>query len=425
MTSSMKLGNLPDELLVLILSFLPTWYAVRTSILSRRWQYLFTLTDCLSFDDAPWYASKRSFEKFVNKVLELHQMSPIRKFSLVCRGSFDESHLNAWVKHAIQKGVEEFHYQVNKYELPDVFAMCKTLVKLKVIGCPWDVPTFSLSSGLPSLKVLHLKYVRFDNTERLLSNCEFIEELTLDYCLLHNRGHLTISIGLLKVLRIKHCHVRDGFLEIEAPNLAYLTYYSSVGVKIVSLRKNSCSLVKANLHFNGCSNDRLSEDDGNILRAIAYKTTELHLLSDSVQCLLMKDDLEQVSDFHNLSRLHLSSLSYYSWKYVTKVLDKSPRLEIVVFEKSLLRCCYFPIESPPNECPIPFSCQVKVIEVHDYCRHEALLLFLRYFLRNARVLKKLILRKCHDCGNIEEERQIRNDLLMLPRASSDCCIEFK
>ncbi|XP_074271842.1 F-box/LRR-repeat protein At3g59190-like [Silene latifolia] len=303
MTSSMKLGtdvddrrskprldrisNLPDELLVLILSFLPTRYAVRTSILSRRWQYLFTLTDCLSFDDAPWYASKRSFEKFVNKVLELHQMSPIRKFSLVCRGSYNESHLNAWVKHAIQKGVEEFHYQVNKYELPDVFAMCKTLVKLKVIGCTCRVPRFSLSSGLPNLKILHLKHVRFDDnheTKRLLSKCEFLEELTLDNCGLYARGHVTISIGQLKMLRIKYSNVKNGILKIEAPNLAYLTYYSVVGVKIVPLWKKSCSLVEAKLRFSYSSDTyRSSEDDHDLLRDVAYKTTELHLLSKSVQ----------------------------------------------------------------------------------------------------------------------------------------------
>ncbi|XP_074271845.1 F-box/LRR-repeat protein At3g59190-like [Silene latifolia] len=289
-----KISNLPDELLVNILLFLPTSYAVRTSILSRRWRYLFTflftLTDCLILNDACFKPQRRErkFKKFVYKVLKLHQMSPpIRKFSLDCRGTYNKSHLNAWVEHAAQKGVQELYYSVNENELPDAFVMCKTLVKLKVIGYPCRVPKFSLSSGLPNLKILHLKHVGFDDnheTERLLSKCEFLEELTLDNCGLYARGHVTISIGLVKVLRIKHCYVRNGILQIEAPNLAYLTYYSVVGVKIVPLWKNSCSLVEAKLQFSWPSdNYRSFEDDRDLLRDVAYKTTELHLLSDSVQ----------------------------------------------------------------------------------------------------------------------------------------------
>jgi hypothetical protein len=43
------LGNLPDEILRLILSFLPTTDAVRTSILSRRWEYLWVSISSLDF----------------------------------------------------------------------------------------------------------------------------------------------------------------------------------------------------------------------------------------------------------------------------------------------------------------------------------------------------------------------------------------
>ncbi|XP_074271560.1 putative F-box/LRR-repeat protein At3g58880 [Silene latifolia] len=302
-----KISNLPDELLALILSFLPTWNAVRTSILSRRWRYLFTLTDCLSFNDAPFIkyegggikeiepARKKRFKEFVYEVLRVHKMSPIRKFSLVCRAIYDKSHFNTWVKHAIQRGVQKVRYQVNNENglcgLSDDLVMCKTLVNLKVRGNPNHAMKIPLSSWLPSLKILHLHRIRFvdyHSMERLLSSCEFLEELILKCCAFWARGHVTISLGQLKVLKITHCYVGNGLFEMEAPKLAYLTYYSICGVKIVPLWKYSRSLVKAKLHFNSEANDRSLYGDRSlknncdILRTAADKITELHLLSDSV-----------------------------------------------------------------------------------------------------------------------------------------------
>ncbi|XP_074271928.1 F-box/LRR-repeat protein At3g59190-like [Silene latifolia] len=383
-----KISNLPDELLVIILSFLPTWYGVRTSILSRRWRYLFTLTDCLYFDDEPFkhrgpimrieMVDSRRFENFVYKVLELHKISPIRKFSLVCRAIYSYVHLNAWVKHAIQKEVQEIHYHYDIYEgeLPYDLITCKTLVKLSVIGYKHHGIKIPKSSWLPNLKILHLNSVRFGDdyrstksdyhsTERLLSSCEFLEELTLDNCVLSTKGHVTISLGQLKVLKIKQCSVENGFFEIEAPKLAYLTYYSTVGVKIVPLWKYSCSLVKTELHLYS------SADDRDILRDVAYKTTELHFVADYIR-------------------------------------------------EGLYHRCLFS-KPPQNESLLPFSCNAKVIEVNDFCGYDgSSLLLLGHLLRNARVLKKLIVRKCHGFDDMEKARQLSKDLLMLPRASSDC-----
>ncbi|KAK9706667.1 hypothetical protein RND81_07G143300 [Saponaria officinalis] len=426
-----RISRLPDELLSNILSFLPTRCAVSTSILSTRWRYLFTLTTCLSFDDAPFLGHRygngiieacpatRRFKEFVDKVLGLHRISPIKKLSLQCRGIYDYSDLNRWVSTAVQKGVQELHFKLAGRVNP-----------------AWL---------LPKLKILHLErilFFDFNSMERLFSICELLEELTLKYCLCDKRGHATLRTGVLKVLTIDECSFVQGTFEIDAPNLVYLTFCSNTGVKIVPSWKDSCSLVKAELTFRHCTdysfytNNDPAGYDRELLRAAAYKTTKLSFEMESFQILLKLGDSEQMPDFHSLSRLHLDSCTADSWKYVTSLLNKSPRLETVIFDPGFHCCqcaggryvghCYYvnDHDSPwPSDVLVPFSCHAKVIEVHDFCEHTGSLSLMGHLLRNARVLKKLIVFiRCS--FNLEVEMKISNDLLMLPRASTDCCLEI-
>ncbi|XP_074273939.1 F-box protein At3g62430-like isoform X3 [Silene latifolia] len=280
-------------------------------------------------------------------------------------------------------------------DVPDCLVMSETLVSLKIISDGnYDIE-IPLSVWLPNLKILHLNYVRFvdcDSMQRLFSDCKVLEELTLDRCQCfgsYTGDHVIIFARLLKVLTIEDCtFVKE------------ISDYSSLE----------------------CLYDR------EIFKAAAYKTTKLCLLGRSVEGILkLGDDQEQMPDFHCLSRLHLCNFPYDSWKYVTSLLDKSPQLETVVFEWGLHRCNLDPA-SPSYEPIFPFSCHAQVIEVRSFCGHKGSLLHLEHLLKNARVLKKLILHKCR-FSNLELELQFlqlrKNDLLMLPRASSDCCIELK
>ncbi|XP_074273937.1 F-box protein At3g62430-like isoform X1 [Silene latifolia] len=324
-------------------------------------------------------------------------------------------------------------------DVPDCLVMSETLVSLKIISDGnYDIE-IPLSVWLPNLKILHLNYVRFvdcDSMQRLFSDCKVLEELTLDRCQCfgsYTGDHVIIFARLLKVLTIEDCTFVKGLFEIDAPNLAYLRYSGNFGIKIVPSWKYSCSLVEAELKFHYCTeiSDYSSLEclyDREIFKAAAYKTTKLCLLGRSVEGILkLGDDQEQMPDFHCLSRLHLCNFPYDSWKYVTSLLDKSPQLETVVFEWGLHRCNLDPA-SPSYEPIFPFSCHAQVIEVRSFCGHKGSLLHLEHLLKNARVLKKLILHKCR-FSNLELELQFlqlrKNDLLMLPRASSDCCIELK
>ncbi|XP_074273498.1 F-box/LRR-repeat protein At3g59190-like isoform X2 [Silene latifolia] len=445
-----RISSLPDDVLGHILSFLPTRSAVSTSILSTKWQRLFTLTTCLSFDDAPCFdhpkeneriEATRRFKEFVDKVLELHQISPIKKFSLVSHATItpDGSDLKRWFTNALRKGVQELYYWLDRMPYyntfdHDDFFMCETLVSLKMIGREYHNIKVPLSASLPKLKILHLGLViffDFNSVERLFSSCELLEELTLSYCVCTTGGHVNMCTRILKVLTIEYCSFSPGTFEIDARNLAYLTYKSNMGVRIIPSWKYSCSLVKAELSFGINEDSRHCERE--LLKAAAYKVAELQFEVDSAQLLLTLDDDKQMPEFNSLSRLCIGACSCNAWKHVMRLIDKSPQLKTVVFNSGFPCCinssydcpdyCYGGL-LPPSDIPLePFSCRVNVIEVYEFCGDKGPLLLMGHLLRNASVLKSLIVSTVCDI-NQEEELRICKELLMLPRVSRDCCVKM-
>lgn len=101
------LGSLPEVVLRHILSFLPSPKdAVRTSVLSNMWEYLWTSLPNVQFEQSLYITTSKPFMNFVERVLCLH-VADVTQFSLFCPGSFDASHVGAWVTAAVRKNVRE------------------------------------------------------------------------------------------------------------------------------------------------------------------------------------------------------------------------------------------------------------------------------------------------------------------------------
>ncbi|KAF7814119.1 putative F-box/FBD/LRR-repeat protein [Senna tora] len=103
------LANLPDCLVHHILSFMETKDAMRTSVLSKRWRYIWTSTPCLNLNSKS-FSKLADFRKFVIWVLSHRDSSHIKSLTYCRFGvdyATDQYLLNKVIDYATSHGVEE------------------------------------------------------------------------------------------------------------------------------------------------------------------------------------------------------------------------------------------------------------------------------------------------------------------------------
>uniref|UniRef100_F6HR85 F-box domain-containing protein n=1 Tax=Vitis vinifera TaxID=29760 RepID=F6HR85_VITVI len=353
------ISNLPDELLCHILSFLPTKFAVGTSILSKRWRYLWASVPILDFDDELWLNPSTlveleeriiMFQNFVDGVLRHSEVSCIKKFRLGYRDNNLDS-VYSWICIALERRVQELdlHLLIDwGVELPPMFFICKTLVVVK-LSCALflDIPT---TVWLPSLKALHLKSVEYsddDSIQKLLSGCPVLEELVIEREERDNQWVVNVSNPSLKILRI--FFFTDGFAHpyeqedqdykvvVDAPNLEYLsiTDYLSKDYFV----KDLPSLVKA---FIDVEQDSEEFEESPHNGGISYHGPIYELLGriSNVKCLSLTGVTLDVSflcppilpTFHNMTCLEFLFIGGFNWDFLPNFLHSSPNLEALVIE---------------------------------------------------------------------------------------------
>ncbi|KAK4568940.1 hypothetical protein RGQ29_004379 [Quercus rubra] len=223
------ISQLPDEMLISVLSFLTPKEAFRTCVLSHRWKCLCPfLPRSLDFDGlyTMWEIERekkslqferKKFLQWVNDTLKSCRVSTIYEFR-VCF-EFDDgskSHVDGWIDFAISKGVKRLEWDFTAaqpfkdasyfYRFPNErFTSDKTCIK--------------------SLTSLTLKYIRVTGEllEHFLSNCPLLERLHVDNS--EDLVNLKIcgSSLKLKYLHIIRC-LKFKSIEINAPNLESFGY---------------------------------------------------------------------------------------------------------------------------------------------------------------------------------------------------------
>ncbi|XVF76209.1 hypothetical protein PTKIN_Ptkin13bG0248200 [Pterospermum kingtungense] len=167
------INELPDHILVSILSLLNLKEAARTSILSRRWVYLWTYTRRLVFEDpqvvkSPEVASS-GFINWVNSILKFYQGTTLDEFT-VCFDLDEQScklDIDSWIIFALEKRAQCLH--LNFRLLDGYFHM----------GSYTLTTQFLSNCTINSLKVLRLISVEVSGevVEYILSACPLLELL--------------------------------------------------------------------------------------------------------------------------------------------------------------------------------------------------------------------------------------------------------
>ncbi|XP_024015021.1 putative F-box/LRR-repeat protein At3g18150 [Eutrema salsugineum] len=164
-----SISSLPDELLQQILCFLPTKFAIRTSLLSKRWRRIWCDTPCISFESCALLAASRSMiqDRYTApKMMSLHLRT-----GMVC----NVKHINSWIELAKSRKVENIYLQLYfksgyKYIPPDSFYIDSSLKELS-LSFTAMIPRGSVS--WTSLKKLTLSHCRLsdESLATILSGC--------------------------------------------------------------------------------------------------------------------------------------------------------------------------------------------------------------------------------------------------------------
>uniref|UniRef100_A0A3Q7EEZ5 F-box domain-containing protein n=1 Tax=Solanum lycopersicum TaxID=4081 RepID=A0A3Q7EEZ5_SOLLC len=221
-----RLSDLPDSLLLQILSLLPTEEAFRTCILSKRWQYLWTSLDSLIFSPRRFWGRNKGFRSFVDYVLSHSTAPKITKFEIHCSGLHSyKSQISQWLTFAVKKNVQHaVLYSPPPSIMSQCFFNCSSLISLYLAESSLVSTVVIAWKSLKTIKLEEMVVVDAE-IENLLSGCPALEAIVFN-----NVGgfrHLKINSLKVKSLKLEGYWVDDGgesdhSFEICAPYLQHL-----------------------------------------------------------------------------------------------------------------------------------------------------------------------------------------------------------
>ncbi|CAA0808519.1 F-box/LRR-repeat protein [Striga hermonthica] len=254
MASIDRLSSLPDVVICHILSFLPTKHSVATSVLGKRWRFLWAHVPCLHFDFSGYKIRKRGTQvsDIINRVIFLYKAKRMDTLTLN-RVKCNEYQLDTWIMTAIDRRIRNLYLQLDFDTIPRSLFNCKTIVSLKL-----QYERVSLSAvknvSLPSLKKLYVHNLVCENDDglpRFLSGCPSLKKLNMaflfeeDYVACINISSPTIKMLQIAFTNVFHVEYR---MIINAPALRYLQV-REYDLECITIPITIISLVEADIRL--------------------------------------------------------------------------------------------------------------------------------------------------------------------------------
>ncbi|EOA26149.1 hypothetical protein CARUB_v10019585mg [Capsella rubella] len=402
-----RISELPEDLLLHILSKLPTKDVIATSVLSKQWRFLWTVVPRLEF-----VSPSKNFAQNVGRCLLSHKAPVLESLHMMVEDTCDEQYIGdigAWVGIAFAHHVREFVLDVllyygQKVQFLSSLFCCDTLETLKLKN--WIHLDVSFPVSMKSLKTLHLESVTYKDDEsicNLLSGCPNLEDLLVHRCRYPNYVmNFVIVSPSLKRLTIKdRTDGRAGGYVVNAPSLKYLTIETLQGYENCMI-ENAPELVEANIrNISKIVNEKIMGS----LKSV--KRLSLDISPLEIKC-------PTSSIFYQLLYLEMHTHRVEWWNLLTLMLESSPKLQVLKLIHKW---------SEPKYVP---QCLLSHLETFVWTRYDSRKEeekeVATYILRNAIQLKKASFsaRPIEDLNEMDERLEMLEGLNGVVRASNSC-----
>ncbi|XP_056689120.1 putative F-box/LRR-repeat protein At4g15060 isoform X1 [Spinacia oleracea] len=224
------ISGLPDDILVYLLSFLEMKTAARTSLLSKRWSYIWTYLVHLDFDDPGFHLIEGNptcdqidkYHQWVHKVITTNRASWLSTFRIhFPLNSLNVADINKWVRFALSKDVRNLELNLSPWGLTT--EVDGYILRWRFL---FYQPVYTYKH-LTYLKSLHLEALSVVGNviEHVLFNCLNLDRLMLRDCRFYSIGVFLETKLVVSSLSLKHFELSHFFgvlesLQISAPKLS-------------------------------------------------------------------------------------------------------------------------------------------------------------------------------------------------------------
>ncbi|KAL0873251.1 hypothetical protein Bca101_022956 [Brassica carinata] len=405
------ISALSDDLLLRILSFVPTKDVMATCLLSKKWRFLWTSVSRLDYyhynDSVVDTGDYKNFSQFVYRSLLSNKAPVLDKLSLKLCADCPFIDVELWISIALSHRVRELQIDVVSKEgylsLPSSLYTSETLEILSLSNSV--VLNVPLSVCLPSLKALSLDRVDYtDNVTlpRLLSGSPNLEVLFMR----RHHGDATTDVIVIAP-SLKSLTMLDidseacGRFVVDTPSLKHLEI-GDFAVYSFRQMENMPALEKAGVYM------RSSVVTQKFLKAL----TSVHRLSLYLS-------------LSELVNLDLYTFHEGWWDLLTCMLQDSPNLRFLRLLKLITdsKSKETPVGwRPPSSVPECLLCSLEAFVWNRYNGGQGDREMAKYLLNNAACLKTA--RFSPASTDLEEKYQMLKVLSSVPTTSASCQLLF-